>query len=188
MNKVCSSSLVQAILYLNQFLQIRTSLSLCLNRSRVHGPLFDFWLRCSVSFRGPFKRKRGTRSSKRCCEWTTTAMITKNDIEGREPWSSGCGRRLVFEGCGFESRHHFSHIFVAKIVMKLFEKTENKKIKRMTLDGQWLWLSWQSRHFRLQRSAVRIQSLPKFYIEHLITVNCRKDENKEKGVGNDPFL
>ena len=36
------------------------------------------------------------------------------------------------ECCGFESRHcildgYFSHIFVIKIVMMFFEKTENKQ-------------------------------------------------------------
>ena len=33
--------------------------------------------------------------------------------------------------------------------------------------GQWLWLSWQSGRFRYQRSAVRIQSLARFYYEHI---------------------
>ena len=45
--------------------------------------------------------------------------------------------------------------------------------------GQWLWLSWQSSRFRLQRSADRIQSSAKL----ILNVHCQlcwKDENKEK--------
>ena len=37
-------------------------------------------------------------------------------------------------------------------------------------NGQWLWLSWWSGRFQFQRSAVRIQSSAKIYIE--FTVNC----------------
>ena len=46
--------------------------------------------------------------------------------------------------------------------------------------GQWLWLSWQSGCFKHQRSAVRIQSLAKFYMEHLFTVNCIEKTNINK--------
>ena len=43
-------------------------------------------------------------------------------MRGWEPWSSGYGKRLTFEGRGFKSWHrildgHFSHIFVVKFVM-----------------------------------------------------------------------
>ena len=52
--------------------------------------------------------------------------------------------------------------------------------------GQWLWLSWQSGYFQLQRSAVQNQSSAKL----ILSVNCllyRKDENKEKEAENGPF-
>ena len=35
---------------------------------------------------------------------------------------------------------------------------------------------------------VRIQSSANFYMEHLFTVNCWKDKNKEKEAGNGAFL
>ena len=38
---------------------------------------------------------------------------------------------------------------------------------RNKVSWQWLWLSWQSGHFPYQRSAVRIQSLARFYNEHI---------------------
>ena len=38
--------------------------------------------------------------------------------------------------------------------------------------GQWLWLSWQSGRFQLQRSVVQIQSSANFYIGHLF-VYCK---------------
>ena len=51
---------------------------------------------------------------------------------------------------------------------------------------QLLWLSWQSGPFRHQRSAVRIQSLAKFY--HVFTINCiEKTKITEKEAGNGPF-
>ena len=42
--------------------------------------------------------------------------------EGQEPWSSGYRMKLMFLRLWFESQHrildgHFSHLFVAKIVM-----------------------------------------------------------------------
>ena len=43
---------------------------------------------------------------------------TKSDDVGREPWSSGYGRRLVFQT--------FSHLFVIRIVMFVW-KDENKQ-------------------------------------------------------------
>ena len=51
---------------------------------------------------------------------TITYKLMK--LLGREPWSSGDGRRLMSEGHGFKSQHrildgHFSHLFVVKIVM-----------------------------------------------------------------------
>ena len=50
--------------------------------------------------------------------------------------------------------------------------------------GQWLWLSWLSGRFRHQRSAVQIQSLALFYMEHLFTVNCvEKTKIKKKRPG-----
>ena len=49
---------------------------------------------------------------------------------GREPWSTGYGRRLISKGCGFKSQHRildgrFSNIFVVEIVMTVW-KDENK--------------------------------------------------------------
>ena len=42
--------------------------------------------------------------------------------EINQPWSSGYGRRLMSQGCGFKSRHHIldghvSHLFVVKTVI-----------------------------------------------------------------------
>ena len=49
--------------------------------------------------------------------------------------------------------------------------------------GQWLWLSWQSGCFQFQRSAVRIPSSAKIYIEYF-TVNCiEKTKIKKKRPG-----
>ena len=51
--------------------------------------------------------------------------------------------------------------------------------KRGESRGQWLWLSWLSSCFHLQRSAVRIQSLAQF----IWNIHCQlywKDEKKEK--------
>ena len=45
---------------------------------------------------------------------------------------------------------------------------------------QWLWLIWYSGRFLFQRPAVWIQSLAKFYIEHLLWTVHWKDENEEK--------
>ena len=50
--------------------------------------------------------------------------------------------------------------------------------------GQWLWLSWQSGHFRLQRSAVRIQHWQNFIYQ----LHNRKDKNKEKEARKGPSL
>ena len=49
--------------------------------------------------------------------------------------------------------------------------TEDAKVKgNLKLNfGQWLWLSWQSGQFQLQRSTVRIESSAKF-IQNI--VNC----------------
>ena len=50
--------------------------------------------------------------------------------------------------------------------------------------GQWLWLSWQSDCFQIQRSSVRIQSSAKNYIEHF-TVNCiEKTKIKRPGMAH----
>ena len=57
----------------------------------------------------------------------------------------------------------------------------------MFLDRQWLWLSWQSGHFRHQRSAVRIPSLAKFILNIVCCQLYWKDENKEKEAGKVPF-
>ena len=51
---------------------------------------------------------------------------------GGSPGLAVMGRDLRSEGRGFESRtlycmDIFSHVFVVKIVMMLFEKTENKQ-------------------------------------------------------------
>ena len=42
---------------------------------------------------------------------------------------------------------------------------QNLQSCKMSNVGQWLWLSWKSGCFRLQRSTVRIQSSAKIYIE-----------------------
>ena len=52
---------------------------------------------------------------------------------GREPWSSGDGRRLMSEGHGFKSQHrildgHFSHLFVVKIAVTKDEKNEKEAV------------------------------------------------------------
>ena len=52
----------------------------------------------------------------------------------------------------------------------------------LTAVGQWLWRSWQSGHFRYQRSRVRIQSSATF-IKHLFTVQSFG----QKETGNVPF-
>ena len=58
----------------------------------------------------------------------------------------------------------------------------------MSIIGQWLWRSWQSSHFRYQRTRVRIQSSATF-IEHLFTVNCvEKTKIKRKRGREWPIL
>ena len=54
--------------------------------------------------------------------------------------------------------------------------------------GQWLWLSWQSGLFLYYRSAVQIQSLGKFNLNACTLSTVLKNENKEKEVGNFPFI
>ena len=50
-----------------------------------------------------------------------------------------------------------------------------------------MWLSWSSGCFQFKRSVVRIQSLAKIYIEHLLsTVLKRRKYRKE--AGNGPFF
>ena len=51
---------------------------------------------------------------------------------------------------------------------------------------KWLRFSWQNGRFLFQRSAVQVESLDFFYNEH-VTVNCCKDENKQKEAGNGHF-
>ena len=61
--------------------------------------------------------------------------------------------------------------------------------RNKNINWQSLWVSWESGRFCVQRSAVWIQSLAKFDIEHLF-VNCLlywKDENNEKVAGNGPL-
>ena len=53
-----------------------------------------------------------------------------NILFGKRPWSSGYGRRLMFQRFEYKSRHcildgHFSHLFVVKNVMCV-RKDENK--------------------------------------------------------------
>ena len=58
--------------------------------------------------------------------------MTKNWPVGREPWSSGYGRRLMSKGHGFESwrrildGHDIFHVDLLYKLYCLFEKTKNK--------------------------------------------------------------
>ena len=54
------------------------------------------------------------------------------------------------------------------------------------LYGQWLWLSWKSRHFRFQMSTVQIQLSAKF----ILNIFCQywKDKNQEKRPGMAHFF
>ena len=54
---------------------------------------------------------------------------------------------------------------------KTNQASKDRKVADKEIPGQWLWRSWQSGHFRYQRTRVRIQSSATF-IEHLFTVNC----------------
>ena len=64
---------------------------------------------------------------------TTGATATLTTTLGASPWSSTYGRRLEFQRSWVrilvlftEWKYHFSHIFVVRIIMFFFEKTENK--------------------------------------------------------------
>ena len=59
------------------------------------------------------------------------------------------------------------------------------QFKKIHIEGQWLQHSWQCGRFRCQSTRVRIESLAKISIEHLLIVNCiEKTKTKEKEVGN----
>ena len=49
--------------------------------------------------------------------------------------------------------------------------------------GQWLWLSCQSGRFQYQRSAVRIQSLAKFYNENINLLHMKRQKINKKRSG-----
>ena len=60
-------------------------------------------------------------------------ILTFNKL-GREPWSSGYGKRLRSKGRGFESQHrildgHFLHTFVVKICIVCLKRPKIKTKK-----------------------------------------------------------
>ena len=59
----------------------------------------------------------------------------ENLPNGREPWSSGYGRRLMSKDRGFKSLHrildgHFSHLFVVKFVLFVWKDKNKRKSSR----------------------------------------------------------
>ena len=60
---------------------------------------------------------------------------------------------------------------------------QNLQSCKMSNVGQWLWLSWKSGCFRLQRYGVRIQSSAKIYIDHLLSTVNEKTKMKKKWPG-----
>ena len=54
-------------------------------------------------------------------------------------------------------------------------------------DGQWLWLSWHSSCFWLQRSVVRIQSLARLFNEHICCYLLKRRKQRKKDAGNGPI-
>ena len=52
--------------------------------------------------------------------------------------------------------------------LNCFSSFEFEQMKHILLTmGQWLWLCWQSRRFLYQKAVVPIQSLAKFYEDHI---------------------
>ena len=64
---------------------------------------------------------------------------------------------------------------------------QNLQSWKMSNVGQWLWLSWKSGCFRLQRYGVRIQSSAKIYIDHLLSTVNEKTKMKKKWPGMSHF-
>ena len=111
---------------------------------------------------------------------------------GREPWSSGYGRRLTFEGCGFKAccvlDGHFFTLICCKIVLILFEKTDNKR-KR----GRGLPILKKECHLvgsgcdsvgRAVASDSRgpqFESSTKIYIERLLSTLLKRQKYRKRG-------
>ena len=74
----------------------------------------------------------------------------ENLPNGREPWSSGYGRRLMSKDRGFKSLHrildgHFSHLFVVKFVLFVWKDTKIMAIAIFSVehcsnDLFWAWI------------------------------------------------
>ena len=62
-----------------------------------------------------------------------------------------------------------------------FTGAEIHGLKNLVI-GRWLWLTWQSGHYRHQKSTVHSLSWAKF------TVNCIKKAKMKKKAGIDPVL
>ena len=100
--------------------------------------------------------------------------------------STGLNRPRTASGGGWQFFYRHSFLLLYLFISETFFLVQRTLPVSGSFNvrlGQWLWLSWQSTCFRYQRSTVWIQSSGKFK-----TVNCWKDENKQKEVGNGPFF
>ena len=80
----------------------------------------------------------------------------------------------------------FSFFVIRRLLRGLLQAEKHVQLKRypnvknqLTTTGQWLWLSWKSGCFQLQRSVVSIQTLAK----NILNIYCQlslKVENIEK--------
>ena len=103
-------------------------------------------------------------------------------------WDIYCTR---LSGCGkVDTRWSGSNTLIYDFYVMLLRPTKYRRftqkktwlqndiiqniVRIETLLGQWLWLSWQSRCFKFQRSTVRIQSWAKSYVEHLLSTVLKR--------------
>ena len=59
--------------------------------------------------------------------------------------------------------------------------------RKLSDDGQWLWLTWQSRSLPIPEVRGSKPVIVNIYIEHLLTVNCikmTKIEKKRQGMAH----
>ena len=88
------------------------------------------WLRRKVSLIVSRKDQLRLTSEQRPQDLIENKLASNNWLDGREPWSSGYGRLLVFKRSWVQipapyTGRTFSHLFVVKLYC-LFKKTKNK--------------------------------------------------------------
>ena len=91
---------------------------------------------------------------------------------GQEPWSSGYVRRLMYEGCGFESWHHILDHFFTYICCKNWNDVCLKRPKINNKRGLW----FESSHRQT------------FILKTVYCQLYRKDKIKKKEAGVGPFF